>query len=63
MAVLLGTRREDHLWNRAALLAVAEMPPLAALHALANASRDLRRHTAELPDSERGMLDVLAEYR
>ena len=40
-----------------------EMPPLASLQALANASRDLLRNAAELPDSERGLLDVLAEYR
>lgn len=44
-------------------LQYVNMPPLAALQALANASRDLLRNTAELPDSEQGLLDVLAEYR
>jgi len=46
-----------------AYLQYVEMPPLAALQGLANASRELLRHTAELPDSEQGLLDVLAEYR
>ena len=44
-------------------LQYVNMPPLAALQALADASRDLLRNTAELPDSEQGLLDVLAEYR
>ena len=44
-------------------LQYVNMPRLAALQALADASRDLLRHTAELPDSEQGLLDVLAEYR
>ena len=44
-------------------LQCVEMPPLAALQALADASRDLLSDTAELPDNEQGLLDVLAEYR
>ena len=40
-----------------------DMAPLPALHALAEASRDLLRRSAELPDTERGLLAVLAEYR
>jgi hypothetical protein len=48
---------------RQSYLQYVNMPPLAALQALANASRDLLRDTAELPDSEQGLLDVLADYR
>lgn len=44
-------------------LQCVDMPPLTALQALANASRELLRKTAELPDSEQGLLDVLAQYR
>ena len=40
-----------------------EMPPLSALPALVEASRDLLRRSAELPDTEQGLLAVLAEYR
>jgi hypothetical protein len=39
------------------------MPPLPAVRALSEAGRDLLRRSAELPDSEQGLLDVLAEYR
>lgn len=34
-----------------------------ALRTLANAGRDLLLRTAELPDTEQGLLFVLAEYR
>ena len=44
-------------------LQYVNMPPLPALHGLADASRDLLQRTAELPDSEQGLLCVLAEYR
>jgi hypothetical protein len=44
-------------------LRCVEMAPLAALQALATASRELLRRSAELPDSEQGLLDVLAQYR
>ncbi len=40
-----------------------DMPPLPAVRALSEAGRDLLRRSAELPDSEQGLLDVLAEYR
>lgn len=40
-----------------------EMAPLPGLRALTEASRDLLRRTAELPDSEQGLLAVLIEYR
>jgi len=40
-----------------------EMAPLPALRALSEASRDLLRRSAELPDSEQGLLTVLVEYR
>jgi hypothetical protein len=39
------------------------MAPMPALRALTEASRDLLRRSAELPDSEQGLLAVLAEYR
>jgi len=39
------------------------MAPIPALRALTEASRDLLRRSAELPDSEQGLLAVLAEYR
>ena len=39
------------------------MAPMPALGALTEASRDLLRRSAELPDSEEGLLAVLAEYR
>jgi hypothetical protein len=38
-------------------------PPVCALKSLAVASRDLLRRTAELPDTEDGLLLVLTEYR
>jgi hypothetical protein len=44
-------------------LQCAEMPPLPALRELAEVGRDLLRRTAELPDSEQGLLEVLIEYR
>ena len=44
-------------------LQYVELPPLPALRALTEASRDLLRRSAELPDSEQGLLSVLAEYR
>jgi hypothetical protein len=39
------------------------MPPLPALRSLTQCGRDLLRRTAELPDTEQGLLTVLAEYR
>ena len=39
------------------------MPPLPALKSLTERGRDLLRRTAELPDTEQGLLTVLAEYR
>jgi hypothetical protein len=39
------------------------MVPEPGLRALTEASRDLLRRSAELPDSEQGLLVVLAEYR
>lgn len=44
-------------------LRCVEMAPLPGLRALTEASRDLLRRTAELPDSEQGLLAVLIEYR
>jgi len=44
-------------------LQYVNMPPLPALRSLAEASRDLLQRSAELPDSEQGLLGVLAEYR
>jgi hypothetical protein len=44
-------------------LQCAEMPPLLGLRALTEVGRDLLRPTAELPDSEQGLLAVLIEYR
>jgi hypothetical protein len=41
----------------------ADQATPAGLHALSAASRDLLRRTAELPESEQGLLAVLAEYR
>lgn len=40
-----------------------EMAPLPGLRALTEASRDLLRRTAELPDGEQGLLAALIEYR
>jgi len=39
------------------------MAPLPALRVLSESSRDLLWRSAELPDSEQGLLAVLAEYR
>jgi hypothetical protein len=39
------------------------LPAPIALSALARASRDLLRRTAELPDTEPGLLLALTEYR
>lgn len=44
-------------------LQCAEMSPLAGLRALAEVSRDLLCRSAELPDTEQGLLKVLIEYR
>jgi hypothetical protein len=40
-----------------------ETPTASALHSLAMVGRELLRETAELPDTERELLSVLAEYR
>ena len=39
------------------------MPTASAIHAIAEASRDLLDRTAELPDSEQELLITLTEYR
>ena len=44
-------------------LQYVNMPPAPGLRGLADASRDLLQRSAELPDSEQGLLGVLAEYR
>lgn len=44
-------------------LRYVNMAPAPGLRALTEVSRDLLRRTAELPSTEQGLLDVLAEYR
>jgi hypothetical protein len=44
-------------------LQYVNMAPIPGLRALIELSRDLLRRTAELPDTEQGLLGVLAEYR
>ena len=49
--------------NRDTYLAYVDMPAGPALRGLTDAGRDLLRVTAELPDTEQGLLQVLAAYR
>lgn len=42
---------------------IHRMPALSALRSLTEASRDLLIRTAELPDTEQGLLVALTEYR
>lgn len=49
--------------NRDTYLAYVDMPAAPALRGLTDACRDLLRATAELPDTEQGLLEVLAAYR
>jgi hypothetical protein len=44
-------------------LRYVNMAPIPGLRALIEVSRDLLRRTAELPETEQGLLGVLAEYR
>lgn len=49
--------------SRDTYLAYVDMPAGPALRGLTDAGRDLLRATAELPDTEQGLLRVLAAYR
>lgn len=49
--------------HRDTYLAYVDMPARSALRGLTDAGRDLLRATAELPDTEQGLLQVLAAYR
>lgn len=42
---------------------LASVPAQVALRLLSQHGRDLLRRTAELPDTEQGLLDTLAAYR
>ena len=57
----------DHIATSSAVmntyLQCVDMPPLCALSVLSTISRDLLRRSAELPESEQGLLAVLTEYR
>ena len=44
-------------------IAAGDRPDVTALRKLSEAANDLLRRTAELPDTEQGLLSVLAEYR
>ena len=59
---LSDAQKLQHTWDE--LYANLELlPPSIALGVLARASRDLLRRTAELPDTEEGLLLALTEYR
>lgn len=49
--------------QRETYLAYVDMPAGLALRGLTDVGRDLLRATAELPDTEQGLLQVLAAYR
>jgi hypothetical protein len=59
-----GVRTSDRLrTSRERYSQLASMPSLPALKSLTQLGNDLLRRTAELPDTEQGLLLVLAEYR
>ena len=60
--VLSDTQMAQHAWSEL----YSQLDPLprpVALGVLARVSRDLLRRTAELPDTEQGLLLALTEYR
>lgn len=59
LASLVNSSRDTNLQY----MRCVEMPPLPGLRALTDVGRDLLRRTAELPDTEQGLLMVLIEYR
>ena len=60
--VLSDTQTAQHAWSEL-YSQLDPLPAPIALRVLARASRDLLRRTAELPDTEQGLLLALTEYR
>lgn len=60
--VLSAIQTAQHAWGELCSQ-LYPLPAPIALSALAQASRDLLRRTAELPDTEQGLLLALTEYR
>ena len=59
----LGLRGERRAADRDTYLGYVDMPAGAALRGLTEAGRTLLSATAELPDTEQGLLEVLVVYR
>ena len=59
---LSATQMAQHAWTEL-YSQLDPLPGSVALGVLAQVSRDLLRRTAELPDTEQGLLLALTEYR
>jgi len=59
----LGPRPERGIADRETYLTYVDMPAGAALRGLTAVGRNLLATTAELPDTEQGLLEVLVAYR